>query len=165
VDIETYNKLERLFEQGQYEFKIEHTVFSMRDYTTLLASVEGDITNFRRRQRVASEDQAARERILLLEWEKDKAMQANRPLREPAEVSDGNSIPVRATLFASVWKILCKVGDTITSAKEPLLVLEAMKSEVSVFPGPQHLGKIIKAFGPGVKEGALVKPGDTLILL
>ncbi|KAF9446428.1 hypothetical protein P691DRAFT_673636 [Macrolepiota fuliginosa MF-IS2] len=165
VDIAMYKKLERLFEQGQYEFQIEHTVFSMRDYTALLGSVEEDITNFRRRQQVASEDQAARERILLLEWEKGKAGQANRLLREPAEGHDGNSIPIRATLFASVWKILCKVGDAITSAKEPLLVLEAMKSEISIFPGPEHLGKVVKAFGAGVKEGALVKPGDTLIIV
>lgn len=51
------------------------------------------------------------------------------------------------------------------SSEEPLLVLEAMKSEIPVRPDPEHVGKVIKAFGPGMGEGVLVKPGDVLIVL
>lgn len=75
------------------------------------------------------------------------------------------AISIKATLFASVWKILCRVGDTISSTETPLVVLEAMKSEIAIRPSPEHVGKTIKAFGPGIREGSLVKAGDVLILL
>lgn len=75
-----------------------------------------------------------------------------------------NSLLIKATLFASVWKVSCKIGDCITSSDEPLLILEAMKTEIPVRPEQSHVGQVVKAFGPGVKEGALVKPGDVLII-
>ncbi len=53
----------------------------------------------------------------------------------------------------------------MTSSETPLVVLEAMKSEIAIRSSPEHIGKVIKAFGPGIKEGALVKPGDILVIL
>jgi biotin carboxyl carrier protein len=76
-----------------------------------------------------------------------------------------NSITIRAALFASVWKISCRIGDRVGSFEEPLLILEAMKSEIPVKPGHGHVGKVIKALGPGIRPGALVKPGDVLVIL
>jgi biotin carboxyl carrier protein len=48
---------------------------------------------------------------------------------------------------------------------DPLLILEAMKTEIPIKAEETHLGQTIKAFGPAVKEGALVKPGDVLIIV
>jgi urea carboxylase len=72
-------------------------------------------------------------------------------------------LSIRTPLFASIWRIRCKVGDTITSLDDPLMILEAMKTEIPIKAEQIHLGQTIKAFGRAVKEGALVKPGDVLI--
>ena len=75
------------------------------------------------------------------------------------------SATVTAALFASVWKIKCKLGDVVKSADDVLMILEAMKTEIPVRAGEENIGKEIKGFAKSIKEGATVRPGDTLIIL
>jgi biotin carboxyl carrier protein len=132
---------------------------------------------------------AGRERILLLEWEHKGLSRENHsnssitggklfpnhtkicgrahttgPVIDSSDC-DAKPITITATLFASIWKISCTIGETLTSTERPLLVLEAMKSEVIVKPDPEHIGRVVKALGPGIRHGALVKPGDVLVIL
>lgn len=84
-----------------------------------------------------------------------------------AILGDGpiDSSKVVASLFASVWKIRCSVGDVVDKADDVLVVLEAMKTEISVKAGKSNVGKTIRGFGSGIREGAMVKPGDILVFL
>lgn len=50
------------------------------------------------------------------------------------------------------------------SAEEVLVVLEAMKTEIGVEAGEENVGRTVKAFGSGVRPGALVKAGDVLVV-
>lgn len=72
---------------------------------------------------------------------------------------------VVSSLSASVWKIKCKPGDTIKCAEDVLVVLEAMKTEINIEAGEENVGRTVKGFGKGVKEGAAVRAGDTLVVL
>ncbi|KAF5349974.1 hypothetical protein D9756_009200 [Leucocoprinus leucothites] len=165
VDIQTYEKLERTFDQGRYGFKVEPEILSMQQYTASVSAIQDEIATFLEHQRTAAVEQAARERRMLLEWEQHSLSRRNELQDYSARAGDPNLTTINATLFASVGKICCMVGQTIVSTQEPLLVLSAMKSEVEVKPHPEHVGKIVKAFGRGIQIGALVKPGDSLIVL
>ncbi|KXN84654.1 Putative urea carboxylase [Leucoagaricus sp. SymC.cos] len=73
VNVQRYEELGRLFDQGRYVFKIEPTTFSMEQYKASISAIESEMISFRGRQRVAQAEQAERERAMLLEWERDKA--------------------------------------------------------------------------------------------
>ena len=60
---------------------------------------------------------------------------------------------VASSLTAHVWKIKCAVGDVIKTAEDVLIILEAMKTEVNVEAGEDFVGRKVKGFGRGVKEG------------
>lgn len=77
---------------------------------------------------------------------------------------DSNFV-IESSLFASVWKINCSPGDLIQSAEEVVVILEAMKTEINIKAGELNVGRKVKSFGKGVKEGVLVRPGDVLVVL
>lgn len=64
-----------------------------------------------------------------------------------------------------IWKILVQSGTTIQHEDETLVILEAMKTQIPVKAGRQHVGRIIRAFGNGVQEGEQVNAGDNLFFL
>ena len=70
---------------------------------------------------------------------------------------------VASSLTANVWKITCAPGDVIKSADHVLLVLEAMKTEISIEAGEEYVGRTVKGFGRGVREGAAVQAGQVLV--
>jgi biotin carboxyl carrier protein len=126
-----------------------------------------------------------RERELLQEWEEEKrAISANSSATTDSVdskciFSDGakkliitvspsldslpNAATITASLFASVWKIKGKAGDVIQSDEDVLIILEAMKTEIPICAGEDNVGKTIKRVV--IKEGAMVRPGDALIIL
>lgn len=64
-----------------------------------------------------------------------------------------------------MWKIRCKLGDVINSAEVVVVVLEAMKTEVSVVAGEEAVGRTVKGFGAAAREGTSVSAGDILVVL
>lgn len=64
-----------------------------------------------------------------------------------------------------MWKITQSPGYIIKSPEDVLLVLEAMKTEINVEAGEENVGKTVRAYAPGVKEGAMVSPGQILVYL
>ena len=70
-----------------------------------------------------------------------------------------------APLAGNIWKIKCAIGETIRSEEDVLVILEAAKTEVNVEAGEEYVGRQVRGFGPGIREGAAVKPGDALVLL
>ena len=71
---------------------------------------------------------------------------------------------VASSLDGNVWKINVEVGESISSADQVVMVLEAMKTEITVEAGEENVGLNVLGFGQGVREGASVKAGDPLVV-
>lgn len=68
---------------------------------------------------------------------------------------------VRADMSANVWKVIAKVGETVSDT-DPIVILESMKMEVPVTP--ESTGTIIEiavAEGDNIKEGDLIARLDS----
>ncbi|KAH7886782.1 allophanate hydrolase subunit 2-domain-containing protein [Phlebopus sp. FC_14] len=161
-----YLEIEQEFNAGQYQFKIESTVFSMANYASFLHSIVDELSEFRRKQAQGVAQEGAREKKFLDEWMAQKELEASRFGSTPAleDITSG-SIYVASSMSASVWKIKCNVGNVIQSADEVLIILEAMKTEINVPAGEENVGKSVKGLGKGVREGANVQAGDPLVWL
>ncbi|KAH9896131.1 urea carboxylase [Cubamyces lactineus] len=171
VSEDEYLQFENRFDAGQYAFKIEDTEFSMAEYATFVNSIADEIKEFKARQAagVAAED--ARERELFAKWDRRRREEIEARQSQSAD-SDGKSTCgtpeesgefVPSSLTAHVWKIKCAVGDVVETAEDVLIILEAMKTEVNVEAGEEFVGRKVKGFGRGVKEGGSVQAGDALV--
>ncbi|KAJ7208843.1 allophanate hydrolase subunit 2-domain-containing protein [Mycena pura] len=158
-----YLQIESDFNAGRYAFKIEETTFSMAEYTAFTASIAEEIAEFEDRQRKAVEQEDVRERQLLREWELRKKIDLESSV--PQESAPEGTMQITSPVFGNIWKILCRPGDAIESGDTKVAILEAMKTEVPVKTGEGGVGKKVVGFGPGIREGASVRPGDVLVVL
>jgi biotin carboxyl carrier protein len=78
--------------------------------------------------------------------------------------ADAGGATVISSMSASIWKIRVQIGDTIRSAEDVVVILEAMKTEVNVEAGEENVGKKVKALGKGIREGAVVNAGNILVI-
>ncbi|KAI0046085.1 urea carboxylase [Auriscalpium vulgare] len=165
ADEKEYLELEKAFDAGRYPFKIEHVVFSMEGYNKFCESIADEVTEYRIRQAAGVAREEARENELLREWEREKQATGGGELGGEAKADQVGGTRVFAPLSSSVWKIQCTIGDIIHSAEDVLVILEAMKTEISVKAGKQSVGHKVRGFGRGIKEGATVSSGDILVVL
>ncbi|KAF9264321.1 urea carboxylase [Marasmius fiardii PR-910] len=170
ISEEEYPTLERGFDTGRYQFKIERVTFSVQDYLDFVQPLQKEIEAFRNAQRQAVAETSLAEQTLLKEWEnsKEKA-KATTDTRESRAVNTDSTTAITAPLQASIWKIKTRPGDEIQSPNEILIVLEAMKTEIPVKAGSRNVGKKVVGFGDVngqvVAEGTAVQMGDVLVLL
>jgi acetyl-CoA carboxylase biotin carboxyl carrier protein len=68
-------------------------------------------------------------------------------------------IEVKAELVGNVWKIVAKLGDTVTE-DQTLLILESMKMEIDVVAPRAGTVREIR-----VKETDIVKEGQVLVVM
>ncbi|THU91287.1 hypothetical protein K435DRAFT_674379 [Dendrothele bispora CBS 962.96] len=167
ISEEEYTQLEKDFDGGRHTFKEEPVIFSMKDYTSFVTSLEEEIVSFKKRQAEAVAIEEQREEKLLQKWHSEKRSAGNQKEVDEGdgEANPRGSVSIYSPLMASVWKILASKGNVIQSAGDVLLILEAMKTEIPIKAGERNVGKTIVGFGKGVKEGSLVNPGDSLVLL
>ncbi|OBZ73034.1 putative urea carboxylase [Grifola frondosa] len=169
VSEDEYMELESQFDAGRYRFKIEDTVFSMSEYNTFVESIADEVLQFKQRQTAGVESEEARERELFLKWDSRRRQQLEKEHEIDSNVEDLNGSDtgdaVVSSLSAHIWKIKCSPGDIIRSGEDALVILEAMKTEVKIEAGEENIGKKVKGFGRGVKEGAAVNAGDVLVVL
>ncbi|KDQ58291.1 hypothetical protein JAAARDRAFT_193705 [Jaapia argillacea MUCL 33604] len=162
----SYDELEKQFDAGRYEFKIEPATFSIASYNEFVESIAHEVADFKARQERGVSSQEALESELLKEWEAEKLQAASKEeLVDGNEVTDGSGEAITSSLTASIWKIKCKLGDVIESGEHVVVILEAMKTEINIEAGEENVGKKIKGFGQGVREGALISAGDILVVL
>ncbi|KAI0028655.1 urea carboxylase [Vararia minispora EC-137] len=128
-----YEELLKDYDAGRYEFKIEPCTFDLSEYEFFIAGIAEEVNEYRARQA----EGVARE--------------------------ETRGIPVTSPLSASVWRIKCKPGDEVKTAGDVLIILEAMKTEISVTAGQQNVGRKVR--GVCVYEGSAVGAGETLVLL
>ncbi|KAJ3854542.1 urea carboxylase [Lentinula lateritia] len=177
---EEYQKLEQQFDAGQYSFKMENCVFSLKDYTDFINSIETETSAFRNEQTKAVLQQEQKEQVLLEEWLKEQKNHSK--YSEMTQFNSGMTCPsfihctkheypldglvhFTSPLSAIIWKVLVQSGTTIQHEDETLVILEAMKTQIPVKAGRQYVGRVIKAFGEGVQEGEQVNAGDNLFFL
>ncbi|THH06190.1 hypothetical protein EW145_g4258 [Phellinidium pouzarii] len=160
VSEEEYILMEKEFDSGRYTFKIEPVTFSMSEYLAFIDSIQPEITSFKERQAQGVKIEEAREQIFLDEWEESKRKGAI--VEISADIHETSNF-VTASLSGSVWQIKMQLGDIVDSPGQVVIVLEAMKTEISVLAGEDNVGLKVVGFGRGVNEGRTVKAGDKLV--
>jgi urea carboxylase len=143
------------FPHGRYPLRIEETSLSLGEYRHFLADNAGSIDAFRTRQRAAFEAERLR-------WREAGFNEA--PPAEAAPAAAVATIPpgciaVRAPVSGSVWQLNVAAGQSVAAGEE-LLVMEAMKMEVSVKAG---LSGIVE--GIHCEPGRPASAGDALLSL
>ncbi|MFZ4832357.1 urea carboxylase [Rouxiella sp. Mn2063] len=143
------------FREGRAQVRIEHSEFDFAEYQQFLADNADDIADFRRHQQQAFKSEVAH-------WQAqesaavDAAVNATPPVEETGS-QDGQL--VSADLNGNIWKILVEPGQKV-QAGQPLVVVEAMKMELSVnAPCAGTVSRI------SCQQGRPVGPGDALLWL
>jgi urea carboxylase len=167
-------ELERLrsdFPYGKAQLRIEHTVLRLRDYRRFLEQHAPSIQAFKARQQAAFEAERERWRLAgsldpLTTGDEGVAAEINGSARSAARAAGfsepalpADCIAVSSPVTGSVWQLKTRLGAQ-AAAGEPLLILEAMKMEITV-PAEQA-GTIIEL---RCVRGQAVAAGETLIVL
>jgi urea carboxylase len=142
------------FPHGCAQLRIEPTVFSMLGYRDFLARNAPDIALWKARQQAAFDAERARWAATVLETQ-DFIEPA--PMEEPL-VSPGQ-VAINSPVSGSVWRVAVTAGTRVRSG-EALLVIESMKTEISV-AAPQD-GVIVEIFA---SEGRPVRIAQRLLLM
>jgi urea carboxylase len=147
----TEAELERLradFRQGRHRIDITEETFSLAEHKAFLASIDGELRQFRARQQEAFVAEVAR-------WEREAGPATLEETPVPI-VDDESGDGVLAEISGSVWKITVAQGESV-SAGQTLLVLEAMKMEFPILaPRAGTVTSIHCRVGRAVEAGALL---------
>jgi urea carboxylase len=117
--------LREAFREGRMTPKIEEEVFDFAQYRAFLAANAADIDAFANTQAAAFETEVA-----LWQAEESVITETEVAQEEAAVLKEGERL-VSADLCGNVWKVLVEVGQSV-QAGDPLIVVEAMKMELSV---------------------------------
>ncbi|TQI79631.1 urea carboxylase [Serratia fonticola] len=140
------------FREGRAQVRIEQGVFDFAEYRRFLQDNAEDIAAFQQRQQQAFAHEVAR-------WQEEEG-EAEAQLLPPAQDEEEiDGYLVSADLNGSVWKILVEAGQAVAEG-QPLIVVEAMKMELSVTAPRAGIVKRISC-----QPGRQVGPGDALLWL
>lgn len=145
--------IRRDFLHGLYPLKIEETTFSWSQYQQFLTKHHDSCQEFKSRQKSAFNEE--RERWKSLGQDMDVIEPAEEEVQSTVHVPAGCD-PLESVLSGTVWKILAREGDSVTPDK-PVMILEAMKMEVPVYPNDAGILK-----GISVSEGQSISSGQIL---
>ncbi|MDD0972538.1 urea carboxylase [Pseudomonas fontis] len=140
------------FREGRAEIRIEESVFDFAEYQQFLQANAADIAAFQASQKLAFQAEVGR-------WQHDED-EVSAPVQQPFEIEEtGGAHVVSAEMCGSVWKILVEPGQSV-EAGAPLLVVEAMKMELSVIAPVSGTVRAVRC-----QPGNAILPGDALMLL
>jgi len=145
------------FPRGRFKLNVEEQTFRLSDYQRFLNEKSDSIAAFRQKQRQAFNEERHRWEIsgqLNFSAENEAATAAT----ERAILPEGHSA-VPAHVPGNVWKITAKVGQRVTR-NEPLVILESMKMEISVFSS--MAGEVVEI---ACTEGKPVQAGELLVII
>jgi urea carboxylase len=142
------------FREGRLNLRIEEDYFSLAEHEKFLQTNAASIAEFKTRQQAAFTKEVAL-------WQADEAAQVDAALQikintGPIEV-DGHA--VTADISGNIWKLLVEPGQLV-EADQPLLIVEAMKMEFSVYAD-----RTAKVSAIHVQPGKQVNAGDLLLVL
>ncbi len=143
------DRLREDFREGRATVRIEHDVFDYAAYRQSLVDSADSIAAFQARQQAAFSAEVAH-------WKVHEANAA--PIEVPAALLhdelDGHA--VTAEMSGSVWKVLVQPGEQVR-AGQPLLVVEAMKMELTVRAPVAGTLSAMRC-----RAGSAIKVGDRL---
>ena len=143
------------FREGRAQARIEETEFDFAQYTQFLADNAADIAEFRAKQAEAF----TREVAHWHEAESAAVEAAANAVQLVEDDADQDGHLVSADLNGNIWKILVEPGQQVEEG-QPLIVVEAMKMELSV--NAPCAGTVLKI---SCQQGRPVGPGDALLWL
>lgn len=142
------------FREGRLTIRIEEEDFNLAEYEDFLQENAESIAAFK-----ASQQEAFTREVAL--WQADEAAQVDAALQVrinsgPIEV-DGH--PVTADISGNIWKLLVEPGQAV-EPDQPLLIVEAMKMEFSIYAD-----RSAKVSAIHCTPGKQVNAGDLLLVL
>lgn len=142
------------FREGRLIIRIEEEDFNLAEYEDFLQENAESIAAFK-----ASQQEAFTREVAL--WQADEAAQVDAALQVrinsgPIEV-DGH--PVTADISGNIWKLLVEPGQAV-EPDQPLLIVEAMKMEFSIYAD-----RSAKVSAIHCTPGKQVNAGDLLLVL
>jgi urea carboxylase len=156
VSAEELLQLREDFPQGKFKVRIEETTFRLREYHEFLNSIVNETAAFKANREAAFHEERECWRIAgldVLPPEPEQELNTNAVALPPGMFA------ARAPLPANVWQILVQPGSRVL-AGEKLVVLEAMKMEISVTA--QEDGTVSEIL---CTPGKQVAPGQTLCIV
>ncbi|MCO8163687.1 urea carboxylase [Pseudomonas sp. 21LCFQ010] len=146
------NEQREAFREGRGQIRIEHSEFDFAEYQRLLADNAESIAEFQSRQKAAFDSEAQL-------WHDDEPPVLRAAADSEADAQDYEGHLVSAEMCGSVWKVLVEPGQHV-EAGTPLLVVEAMKMELSVIAPVSGVVKAVRC-----QPGKAITPGDALVWL
>ena len=142
------------FREGRLPLKIEESFFSLAEHEQFLADNASSIAEFKTKQHAAFTKEVAL-------WQADEEAQVDAALSvkvntNPIEV---NGHAVTADISGNIWKLLVEPGQMV-EVDQPLLIVEAMKMEFSVYAD-----RAAKVGSIHCTPGKQVNAGDLLLVL
>ena len=157
VSAEELLKFREDFPLGRHKLRIEESTLRLRDYRKFLSVNEPAITAFKTNQQQSFDAERNR-------WAASGQLNFSAESEAAAGPAEHAALPpghtaVLAQVPGNVWKINVQPGQRVTR-DEPLVVLESMKMEISVFPSVS--GEVTQVL---CTEGKPVQAGDPLIVI
>lgn len=147
------NELRDAFREGRADIRIEQETFDFAEHQRFLLSNVASIAEFRARQKTAFDIEVTR-------WQTEDAPTHAASVAVNIELEDElDGHTVTADMCGSVWKILVSPDQTVT-AGQPLVIVEAMKMELTVASPIAGRVKGIRCV-----VGKAVNTGDALVVL
>lgn len=142
------------FREGRLNLRIEESYFSLAEHEQFLQDNAASIAEFKTKQQAAFTKEVAL-------WQADEEKQIDAALQAkvssgPIEV-DGHAIT--ADISGNIWKLLVEPGQLV-EVDQPLLIVEAMKMEFSVYAD-----RAAKVSAVHCSPGKQVNAGDLLLVL
>jgi urea carboxylase len=143
------------FPLGRFQLRIESTSLRLTDYRRFLAQNDASIASFRQCQQAAFAAERQRWRDAGLP---ETPAQETAPERATADLPAGSD-PVYAPVTGSLWQLHVQAGQEVAADQE-LLVMEAMKMEISV--RAENAGVVAAVF---CEPGKPAQAGDVLLAI
>jgi len=142
------------FREGKLNLRIEESFFSLAEHEKFLEENAASIAEFKSKQQLAFTKEVAL-------WQADEEAQVNAALQ--AKVSSGpidvDGHAVTADISGNIWKLLVEPGQMV-EVDQPLLIVEAMKMEFSIYAD-----RAAKVTSIHCAPGKQVNAGDLLVVL
>jgi urea carboxylase len=150
--------LRKDFVAGRTPLRIEEGTFRLAEYENFLQTNEMSISNFKRQQQTAFEEERERWKLAgLSETPAENEGQTASTSNSEAQAFDGEI--VASQVSGGVWSVMAAVGSAV-KAGDALMVVESMKMEITVHaPCDGVVHKVL------CHEGQSVVAGQALVLL
>lgn len=147
------NQLREDFREGRASIQIEDAVFDLAEYDAFLRDNAESIADFRVQQQAAFNTEIAH-------WQTYETDDTHiEEVDQAPIIEDSSGHIVASDISGSIWKLLIEAG-SVVKAGDPLLIVEAMKMEFSVYSPVDGTVCALHC-----RAGKQVTAGDALVVI